>query len=175
MKKGPIYALFIIGIILLPITFLTFSYPYIFNSSHGAIEVNWANPTGLKLNDVTKGDKIEISYGSEINVSMYMLTREEANEFRSPSFYKEPLPEPLISGKNATVELEIEENGDYELLFLPDEPSRTFDVDYDLKRDLKGEKAIYFLSGIGLLLTSLILIVLGSVLIKRVDKEVMQK
>jgi hypothetical protein len=124
---------------------------------------------------VTKGDKIEISYRSEINVSMYMLTREEANEFRSPSFYKEPLPESLINGKNATVELEIEENGDYELLFLPDEPSRTFDVDYDLKRDLKVEKAIYFLSGTGLLLTSLILIVVGAVLIKRIDKEVMQK
>ena len=143
MRKRKIYFLFAIGLILIPIAGLTFSLPYIFNTSKGTIEVNWGNPTGLKLNGVSKGDKIDLTYSAEIEVNVFLLTKDEANEFRSPSMYKDPLPQPLMSGVNGTLKIEIAENGDYELLFLPDGIFNTFEVDYEVERYIKKEISIY--------------------------------
>ena len=175
MRRKLIFVLFITGVILIPLAGLSFSMPYLFNSSKGTIEVDWGNPTGLKFNGLSKGDNLKISYTSEIEVNLYLLTEDQANEFRAPIFYKEPLPDPLIKGTNGSIEIDIAEDGDYELLFLPDEVFDTFKVDYELERYLKKEISIYILSGIGLILTSLVLVILGSVLLKRSNIEVMHK
>jgi hypothetical protein len=175
MKRSMIYVIFIIALMLLPPSGLSFLSPFIFNNSKGTIEVNWGNPTGLKLNSVLKGDKIKLLYNSDMEINVYLLTKDQASEFRAPSIYKDPLPEPLISGNNGTLEIEFTEAGDYELLFLPDRVFNTFEVEYEIERFIKKEISIYILSGICLLLTALMLVVLGTVLIKRQNNEVMHK
>lgn len=175
MRRSLIYTLFVIGLILLPLSVFTFLIPYLFNSSEGTIEVNWANPMGLKMNNLEEGDGMKVSYQAEINVSLYLLTREEANEFRAPHFYKDPLPDPISEGSNGTVEIDIQDRGDYELLFLPKEPFNTFNVDYDLERDLNRERTVFIFSGICLILTSMVLVILGSVLLKRSNNAIMHK
>jgi hypothetical protein len=174
--KTVIYSIIIIvGVILLPISFITGIIPLLNNTSEGVLDVNWANPVGIKVNRLSEGDKLNITYQSNLNVSLYLITREEANEFRSPEYYKDPLPQPVVSGKNGSADLSIIRDGDFEILFLPNEASTTFKVNYAIDRDIKSERQVFTFSGIVLFLTSIILIVLGTVLIKRMKKPVMHK
>ena len=174
--KTVIYTIIIVvGIILLPISFYTGIIPLLNNSSEGVLDVNWANPVGIKVNSLSQGDKLNITYRSDLNVSLYLITREEANGFRSPDLYKDPLPQPVVSGKNGSADLSVTRDGDFEILFLPNEASTTFKVNYTIDRDIKSERQVYTFSAIALFLTSIIMIVLGIVLIKRVKKPVMHK
>lgn len=175
MRRKILYSVLLLGLFLLPISGLTMASPFIFNSTEGTLEVNWANPVGLKFVHLEEGDRLDLTYSSTINVSIYFLRRERANEFRSPSFYKDQLPEPMISGRSGSIKIEVEDEGDYEILFLPEEASNTFKVEYSLKRSLQREILVYSLSAIGMLLTSAILIVLVIVLLKRANNEVMNK
>ncbi|MGA1866384.1 MAG: hypothetical protein ACMUFK_02820 [Thermoplasmatota archaeon] len=166
---------YVIGIVMVPVSILISVYPILFNEIDGTIDVNWAAPVGIKMDRLSKGDRFDIDYSSEINVSLYLLTSRQANQYRSPFFYKEPLPEPISVGDQGSIEVVINESGDYELLFLPNEPSMTFTVEYELQRSIFRERIMFILSGAGLLLTSLIFIVLGFVLGRRDEKHVICK
>lgn len=166
---------FMVGIVMVPLSIFTSIYPVLFDEIDGKIDVNWAAPAGIKLDGLRKGDRFEIGYSSDINVSLYLLTSRQANDYRSPLFYKEPLPEPIAMGKRGSAEVEINDSGDYELLFLAREPSTTFTVEYGLQRSIFRERTMFILSGTGLLMTSLIFITLGFVLGRRDEKHVICK
>ncbi|MGA1819519.1 MAG: hypothetical protein ACMUHU_00770 [Thermoplasmatota archaeon] len=145
--------------------------PVLLSDLEGSIEVNWANPVGIQMKGLQKGDSFEVEYSSDINVSLYLLTDDQANEYRSPALYKDPLPDPLVTDREGSVTVHIEEDGDYEILFLPEEPARTFTVDYKVDRSLVMERSAFLISSIGLFLTSIIFLVLGVVLLKRTSND----
>lgn len=175
MSRRVYISLMIFGLLLILLSVIVLIIPFTFSTSEGSIEVNWANPVGIKINGLSKEDSLDISYNADLNVSLYLLTRREAEEYRSPLFYKDPLPDPIQTGRNGSVDIKIEKNGDYELLFLPEEPSTSFKVNYTIDRDIQREKQVYYLSSGGLFLTSMVVIVLGVVLSKRGKMEDMHK
>ena len=170
MNKPLIISLLVIGILLIPVSLFVITKPYRLEPSKGEIEINWANPVGVKLNDLKKNDELTMTYISDINTSVYFITRDQAHHHRSPSIYKDPLPDPVMTGKNGSIDVTVLRDDDYEFLFLPEEPSRIFNVEYSLDRDLMREKQVYIFSGISIILTSLILIVLAIVLYIRKKK-----
>ena len=175
MRNRVSIVLLISGILLLILSVGTILLPFIASDVSGTIEVNWANPVGIKMDDLREGDSFDLTYRSDINVSLYFISREQANEYRSPSLNKKPLPQPIISGDEGEVDISVETDGDYELLFLAEEPARTFEVDYEMDRSLPRERAIFIMAGTGLLMTSLVFIVLGIVLSKKGKKQVICK
>jgi hypothetical protein len=175
MNKRVYTSILVFGLLFIILSVIVLIIPFTFNRSEGSIDVNWANPVGIKIDGLRKGDSLDLTYNAELNVSMYLLTRKEAEEYRSPLFYKEPLPDPIFKGRNGSLEIEIEKGGDYEILFLPEEPSTTFKLNYTIDRDIQREKQVYFLSAGGLFLTSMVLIILGIVLSKNSKMEDMHK
>jgi len=167
MSKRSAVILMVSGGVFLLAGVLALLVPFFLNDIEGTIEVNWANPVGIQMKNLQKGDRFDIQYSSEANVSLYLLTDDQANEYRSPAMDKQPLPDPLFTGREGKVDVRIEKDGDYEVLFLPDEPARVFKVDYKVDRSLVRERSIFIISSIGLFLTSMILFILGYVLLKR--------
>ncbi|MBN1389935.1 MAG: hypothetical protein JXA22_04765 [Candidatus Thermoplasmatota archaeon] len=177
MKSAFHISLIITGILLFLTSIFTSAYPFIFDEVDGKIDVNWTDPVGIRMNRLSKGDVIILEFRSEVNINLYLLTFEQAREYRSPVLYKEPLPQSLACGKEGKVNITIEKNGDYELLFIPGEPltSFTYRVDYRMHVSLLREILLFLFSGMGLLLTSVIFIVLAIVLEKRKGNQVISK
>lgn len=167
MSRRSTIILTVSGSVFLLAGILTLLVPFLLSDLEGTLEVNWANPVGIQMKNLQKGDRFDIEYSSETNVSLYLLTDDQANQYRSPAMDKDPLPDPLMTGKEGEVEVTIEKNGDYEVLFLPEEPARTFTVDYNVDMSLTRERSIFIISSMGLFITSLILFVLAFVLWKR--------
>ena len=106
-------------LLLLPITIL---FPEFSGNFDRTLDVP-ADETGyrgLRLNDMRSGDKVDISYRSNADLRMYLLTREEADHFRSITFEEKILGKPITSGYRGEENIEIDEEGDYEMVFWND-------------------------------------------------------
>jgi hypothetical protein len=80
---------------------------------------------------------------------------------------KEPLPPPLSSGTEDSVTIEVENDSDYEIMFIPDntyypgyqiennEGSYLVHVEYDLERSVRREMVGFLIYGISLLILSI--------------------
>lgn len=103
-------------LLLLPITIL---FPEFSGNFDRTLDVP-ADETGyrgLRFNDMRSGDNVDISYRSNADLRMYLMTREEADEFRRITFEEKILGEPITSGYMGEENIEIDENGDYEMIF----------------------------------------------------------
>ncbi|MFW3146740.1 MAG: hypothetical protein ACMUIE_08020 [Thermoplasmatota archaeon] len=136
----------------------------------GSLEPHWSSPKGIRLSDAREGDDFTIEYSASENVSVYLLTKDQADEMRSPRFYKEPLPTPLFEGNNCKLKTEFGSSGDYEIVFLPVDGSFDFNVDYRIS-GLRTDNTIYIISAVGLIVLSVILIVY-SLTIRRVNRKI---
>lgn len=157
----------ILSVSLFLLSILAFSFPYIKAKEEGTINIHWSNPKGLRLNGLEKGDKIHLEYKADSNLSVYLLTEDEADDYRRPLFYRTDLPSPEFTGKEGEFTIDIDKDADYEIMFLNGSFTTDHEVKYTLITSTQREKRISCISGSSLLLLSLCVIILIIVLKKR--------
>ncbi len=129
--------------------------PFLSGPEEGTLTIRWSSPKGVVLRNLVKGDSIEVSYESELPLSMYLLDLSEAEEMRRPSFYKGEQPVPKWSGTSADLRLRVEDTGDKELLFWNSSFTTDQTVDYSIKVHRRVMTWGMVVSGSGLLILCL--------------------
>lgn len=143
-------------VILIIFSILSFIFPYVKQPQKGDLKVNWSAPRGLLLNDMRDGDSIDLEFSSDEELDIYLITRQQGNEFRSPSFYKDPLPDPIYTGAEGELHIEIDSDADYELLLWNQSLTSSIDIEYSILKDSQKERNISFISGSCLVLLAMI-------------------
>ena len=147
----------IISLILIMGSILSFIFPIIKNDINDTLEIHWSNPKGIRFNDLSEGDEIHVDFRShESEISIYLLTQDQADDLRSPAFYKEDPPDPIYTGKEGETTIIITKDGDYELLFWNTSFRKDHYIDYSIRTDTQKERTISFISGTSLLLIAII-------------------
>lgn len=145
-------AVFLSCLFLLILSLFAFLFPVYKPPLEGELTIKWSRPSGIQLNDLRENDRLDIWFRSDADVSVYLITREQADELRSPSYYKDPLPAPLITDIEGEVEVKIEEDGDFEILFWNGSFRRDHRVEYSVDTRLGKDLTISIVSGTSLLL-----------------------
>ncbi len=169
-------------VLMLITSFFCIAFPFIFNRTDGTLKIDILEPVGIQIDDLWKNDDIIIDFRSEIPMEVYFLTRDEANEYRSPTFYKSPLPDPIFVGSSGRIIIEIPKKDDYEILFIPgmnlSETSEINDtnpgnadlsrvkVDYEMERHVMREIIGFMIYG-----TSLFIFSSGSLIIRHLRSK----
>lgn len=109
----------------------------------GTLEPNWANPTGVQLKDVVPHSSIELNYNATEIVMIYLVTIDQAIEYRSPKWEKTPLPEPVHVSSEGDVRISFGNDTDYEILVLPEDGSFDFEFSYSVQGIEKDETSSY--------------------------------
>jgi hypothetical protein len=131
----------------------------------GQMNLEWSMPKGLRFSNLKDGDRMDIEYNADTELSVYILKQDQADEFRSPSFYKDPLPEPVYTGKNGDITVDIEDDGDYEVLFFNESFSSDHEVKYTVRTHFRKDTRIAMISGSSILFITLLLTIV--IVIKR--------
>ncbi len=143
--------------------------PHLMEPREGSLRINPSSPSGIRAPYMVKGDRIDLRYSSDDELSVYLLTADEANGVRSPSYYKDPLPSPIHTGRKGDIAIEIEEKGDYEILLWNESWRTVHDVEYTV--DIHSSKdiiaSLYF--GIPISLTGSVMILIS--LLRRRGKK----
>lgn len=152
----------ITGTAIVVISMCSFIFSFYNIQNKGTLDINWSTPKGIRYQRLLEGDRIEISFSSDENLSVYLLSFEEAEEYRSARMYKDPLPQPIFAGKRGEITIIIKKEGDYELLFWNESFSSDHRLDYEIhiySRDrvifLRSVSIILLLTGLGLLAWSI--------------------
>ncbi len=153
MKRTVKRVLLIIFTVLTVLSMFIIIYPY-FEKEEGELTVHWSMPKGLKLENMKKGDSIEFTFSCDQNISVFLLKSVQAEKVRNPGFEQVELPEPLATGKKGSGEVEIGEEGDYELLFWNPSFRTDQDVHYSVKVNKPKNDMAMCLSGASLLVFS---------------------
>jgi len=165
MVPRPLVALVLV--VLSSFSIIVIAQPLLVGPEEGTLTVKWSSPTGLVLRNLVEGDSIEVSYESELPLSVFLLDLEEAEAFRRPSFYRRDLPAPIHSGRTADLELRVDRSGDRELLFWNSSFTSDQTVDYSIKVHRRVLTWGMVVSGSGLL----ILCLCGAVLLVRKGRD----
>ena len=136
-------------VLAISVLFLLLSVPLFVMSSKGGREegdltVRWASPKGVRFKDLSSGDELDIEFRADGNLSVYLLTWDEADELRSPSYYKEPIAEPYFNGTDGRFLLVVPAEGDYEVLFWNESFRKDHSVWYSI--ELKSERVDRFMA-----------------------------
>jgi hypothetical protein len=157
MKVKYVFTMIFISILLLGGSILSFTYPVLKWDIEGTLDVAWSNPKGVRFNDLSKGDTMTVTFDcTSDEIGVYLLSQEQADEFRSPAFYKDPLPPPEILLKEGSVELEIPKDGDWEVLFWNESFTTDKEIEYSIDTDFRKDRTISLVSGTSLLILALI-------------------
>ncbi|MGA1848943.1 MAG: hypothetical protein ACMUHB_06350 [Thermoplasmatota archaeon] len=166
MRRSSILGLFVLSMVLMASGAFAIAYPHIFSTSKGELSVYQVSPVGIQIDRLAEGDSLHLWYSSDNPVGVYLMKRALADEFRSPKMDKEPLPPPISEGTEGSVSIEIQEGGDYEILFIPENPyspeyqvagedgSYVVHVEYELERSVKREIVGFLVYGISLIILS---------------------
>jgi hypothetical protein len=131
------------------------AHPFLVGPDEGTLTVRWSSPTGLVLRNLVKGDSIEVSYESDLPLSLYLLDLKDAEDFRRPSFYKGDLPVPLRTGTSADIKVRVDGTGDMEILFWNASFTTDQTVDYSIRVHRRALTWGMVVSGSGLLILCL--------------------
>jgi hypothetical protein len=167
MKNLARMAVYLSCLFLLILSIFAFLFPVYKPPLEGELTVKWSRPSGIQFNDLREGDRLEIWFRSDADVGIYLITHEQADEFRSPSYYKDPLPEPLITDIEGDVEITIEKDGDFEILFWNESFTRDHRIEYRIDSRLSRDLTISLVSGSSLLLLAAVPIVIWVLIKKR--------
>lgn len=162
--------LIVIGIIMLISSIIPLILLIKDNDFHGRIEPNWANPTGIQISDIPDGTVAEFEYSATEKVYIYLLSREQALNYRSPEYYKEPLPDPIDINNSGKVSLSFTKGGDYEILVLPFDGTFDFECSYTIRGIEMDTSPLYF-SCISTVVSGLLLIIFG-ITFRRMNQKI---
>lgn len=140
--------------ILLSFSLFVFIFPTIKPPLEGEITIKWSRPSGVRFDDLKMDDTLEVQFECDLPVGIYLLPKATAEDLRSPSYYKEPLPPPYMTEKEGKIKIEVREDGDYELLFWNESFTRDHTIKYSIKTHLQKEVTISIISGTSLLFLS---------------------
>lgn len=135
----------------------------------GQMEVNVTYPKGISLRNMKEGRSLDLRYSSEFELSVYLLTEDQANDLRQPSYFKDPdLPPSLHTGREGSIKIEIERPGTYELMLYNESFTRNVIVDYGLDMGSRIEDVYYRTS---LLAVGFITLILVAIVVARSSKR----
>ncbi len=157
MHRNTMVILIILTILLIIGSIFSFFSPIINNDMDGTLDVHWSNPKGIRFNDLSSGDEIYVDFRShDSEISIYLLTQDQADDLRSPAFYKDDLTDPVYTGKEGKITIIIRNNGDYEILFWNTSFRKDHSIDYSIRTDTKKDRNISIISGTSLMLIAII-------------------
>ncbi|MDG6224390.1 MAG: hypothetical protein QCI82_02635 [Candidatus Thermoplasmatota archaeon] len=140
----------------------------------GQIEVNVTYPKGISLNNIKEGRTLHLEYISEYEIGVYLLGRQEAEDLRRPSFFKDiELPPSLHKGKEGSISFKIDGDGDYELMFYNDSFTKNVLVEYELDMGMRIEDGYFKTSLISTALITLVLV--GIVMVRFFKKKALSR
>lgn len=139
---------------LLSFSIFAFIFPTVKPPLEGEFTIKWSRPSGLRFDDLKRDDTLKIHFECDLSVGIYLLPKATAEEFRSPSFYKEPLPPPNFVEKEGDILITVTEDGDYELLFWNESFTSDHTIKYSIRTHLHKDFTISIISGTSLLFLS---------------------
>jgi len=132
------------------------------NVRSGSLKISVTGTRGVWLGHLVRGSVVTGSYQADSALKVYLLTDQEAEEWRDPSYYHEiELPEPMATGRNGSFKIRIDESGSYEVLFWNESFNKNHDVSYRIGTGKRIREAPFITSMLSLTLITTVLAVIA--------------